>query len=115
MLSEFAEPFQHAETAAAVAQIEGLVPQSEAEAFEEPKEPLGDGRRRELERGRIGGVDRHADCDRLPMAQPIRGEGLELVGGPMAEVERARASELERVTRGRDVLQMELRASAHEL
>ena len=56
---------------------------------------------------RIGAVERHADRDRLAVPQPVVGHLLELVGGPVAEVERPRRAELERIAAVGDVREME--------
>ena len=45
----------------------------------------------------VAAVERHADRDRFAVAQLVAAERLELVRGPVAEVERARAAELERI------------------
>ena len=54
---------------------------------------------------------READRDRFAVPQLVVGELLELVRRPVAEVERPRGAELERVAAGGDVLQVQLGAA----
>ena len=63
---------------------------------------------------RIGAVQRDAQPDGLAVAQRVVTQQLELVGRPVAEVQRTRAAGLERVAGAADVLEVELGAAAND-
>ncbi len=63
----------------------------------------------------ISAVQRDADRDRLAVSHRVPGEHLELVRGPVAEVERACAALLERIAAARDVLQVQLGAALDQV
>ncbi len=67
-----------------------------------------------LPRG-IGGIERDAGGDGIAVADAESREQLELVRGPVAEIERARAAHLERVAAGADVIEVQLRATLDEV
>src|SRR5690606_24311409 len=56
-------------------------------------------------------VEREPERDRLAVAQRMIGQQLELVGRPVAEVERSRAAGLEGIAGSADVLEVQLGAA----
>jgi hypothetical protein len=65
-------------------------------------------------RYRVSEVESHADGHGLSMPQTIRRHRLELVGGPVAEIKRTRAAQLEGIAVAADVGQMELSGAAND-
>ncbi len=63
----------------------------------------------------VTGVEGDADGDGLAVAEGVAGLDLELVRGPVAEVERARGAELKGVAACADVFKVELGATADDL
>ena len=63
----------------------------------------------------VGAVLGEADGDGLAVAQLVARQRLELVRRPVAEVQRPRGAELERVAARRDVGEVKLGAAIHEL
>ena len=107
VLAELAKALRSAGPPAARALVERVVPEPESERFEQAKDALGDG----LDRGalprRIHDVERDADRDGFAVAQPMVRHRLELVGRPVAEVERPRAAQLERIAVAADVREVQ--------
>src|SRR2546428_13539419 len=62
----------------------------------------------------MDGGEGEADRPRLGVAEPVPAERLQLVSDPVTEVEGPRAAELEGITGGRDVIEVEPGALPHQ-
>ncbi len=114
VLLEFAESFENAALALGVAQVVGIGPEGEAalsEASIDPFELLGG--EPSVLMG-VDGVEEHTGCDGLPMGDGEVCEQLDLVCGPVPEVEGTSGSVFEGVSVGADVIEMEFGASRDE-
>ena len=80
-----------------------LVPQRQAEPAEQGEDGLDHRLVAESRELRVDSVDRDADGDRFAVPERAGGHRLQLVSRPVAEIERAGAAHLERITGGRDV------------
>ena len=97
-----------AEPPVGVALGEGVVPEPESDAFEQRQNALGDDRREVPFLDRVDDVERDADRDGLAVAEPMMRHRLELVRRPVAEIERPRAAQLERIAAAADVREVQL-------
>src|SRR5262245_55708060 len=112
MLSEFGDALQYRQAAVGGARLEHRVPEPEAQQLEQSCDAiLGSGLQQPSQHG-IACVERNADGDGFAMTDMVAGERLDLVRGPVAEVERASTAALEWVATPGDLTQVQLRAAS---
>src|SRR5271165_945449 len=112
MLAKLVEPIQDREPPGASLGEESRMPPREADAADQAEDAVEVGFGQKASLDRVSAVEDEPDGDGFAMAQLVARAGLELVRGPMAEVEGASAAVLEGVAPGGDVLQVQLGRAA---
>src|SRR4029453_8751721 len=111
MLAEFLDAVENQEAAAIVARFHRGVPQMEAEPFEQRMNALIRSGRQHAGLYGVARVEHDADRHGLAMAQLVPRECLELVGRPMAVIERTAAAPFEGIAAMGDLAHVQLRAT----
>src|SRR5262249_43091911 len=99
VLAELLDPGKNGTTPLAAHEAEGVVPKGKVQGLERAEHRVAHRLAREPHLGCVDGVDRHSDGHAFAVAQSVMRQALELVRGPVAEVERTRTAELERIAR----------------
>src|SRR6185369_14947765 len=107
VLPEFAKAVDNGWTAARRPLPEGRIPQPESDAFQQAKNPLGNDAGQVPLSHRIDDVECQADRNCLAVAKAMLRHRLELVSGPVAEIERPRATQLERIAVATDMREVQ--------
>ncbi len=94
-----------------VAPLQRRMPQVEAERLEQAHDALFPPGGEHADLHRVAAVEREADRHRFAVAQLVSGQRFELVGRPVAVVERTRAAGLERIAAVRDLAHVQLGAA----
>ena len=111
VLAEFIQTVDHAPLPALVEPVERGVVDAELQAVEHPQDLLGDGEFQQAGARRVERIERHADGHGRRVRQLIVGHRLELVGRPVAEIQRPAGAGFKRITTTRDVPRMEQRGT----
>ena len=111
MLAELAQPVEHQPAPVAAAPLQRGMPQVEAEPFEHAEDALFLARGEHADLHRVAAVERDADGHCLAVAQLVIGQRFELVGRPVAIVERPGAAALEGIAAVRDLPHVQLGAA----
>ena len=114
VLAELAKALDHGEAAAGRSFHQRTIPEPESDAFEQRENAIRDDRREVALLDRIGHVERDPDGDGLAVAQPMTRHRLQLMGGPVAEIQRTRAAQLERIAVAADVRQVQFGRAANQ-
>ena len=92
VFAEFLQPLQHPQLARSGYGLEFGIKQSESQTFQEAQDAFGCRTSEQALSDRIQHIQGDADGHRLAMPEPVTAHLLELVGGPMSEIERTRTS-----------------------
>ena len=115
MLAKLLQAFQNGRLAAAAVFDEMRRVGGEADALNELQHTLASvGIQNALHAG-VNEIHGHADGHGLAVRHGEFGNLLQLVGGPVAEIQRTGGTKLKRITAGGDVLDVQLGAALHDL
>src|SRR5436190_11924565 len=114
VLPEFAKALDNGGTAARSLLPQRPIPEPESNSFQQAKDPFGNDSSQVSFFYRIDDVECQADGDRLAVAKTMLGHRLELVSRPVTEVERPRATQLERIAVATDMREVQFGGPADQ-
>ena len=115
MLPEIREPLQHQRHAPRIALPQPVVPQVETKPLQKTHDTLVLARSKAARQNRIARVERDTDGDSLAVIELIFCQLLELVRGPMTEIQRTRRPHFERVAAKPDLAHVKLGAGLDKM